>query len=265
MGIIKSELMKLPDKIISLDIKRKMLNCNIHGDYEAYVTNNHYSVCPDCVEEELQNERRARNEELRRNQVKAKAISIMKKSAVPPLFRDVSFDDFVITCKEAEKVIVTLKQYVDARTRVLEGGKSILLHGGYRTGKSMLGVSVINEMMNAGNTAMYIKSSDMIEYVKRTWRPGYEISQDEQMDKFVEFDFLCVDNFPWGINSEKERQIFTAIIDRRVENLRPTITTSRMSPKEIEKKFHAELSERLTFRGAAIHFSWEKYKTQGLF
>lgn len=246
-------------------LERKIVKCKTHGEYNAYVADDILSDCPDCLFERLSEERKQMYQEIERKKAEAKMKAVFKRSAVPPIFHGITFDHFDPPSAKAERVANILKQYVEAHERVTEQGKSILLHGNSGTGKTMLGVTILNEYMKRGYTALYMKSPAVVNWAKRAWKKDPELSQDEMIEKLLEPDIMLIDDIPKGVSSEKERQILWDVIDGRVSNLKPTVTTSLLNKDDLKERVHEEVARRITFRGISVHFDWQQYKEEGLF
>lgn len=258
--------MEIPEATLRIgEVKSTEADCPVHGRFETYQSEMGIGECPKCAKERIEEERRTAQNERRRLIIEAKIRETFKRSSVPPIFKGISFDDYKPTCPEAEEVIKTLKQYVQAHERVIKGGKSILLHGNSGSGKTMMGVATLNEYMNRGYTALYMKSPAVVNWGKRAWVKNPEESQDQMIEKLLQPDIMLIDDIPKGAISERERQILWDVIDGRVSNLKPTITTSLFTKESLKEKVHEEVARRVVFRGAELHFSWPAYEEEGLF
>jgi DNA replication protein DnaC len=69
-------------------------------------------------------------------------------------------------------------------------------------------------------------------------------------------DLLILDEFGIQIGSEHEKMLLFRIINKRYENLKPTILISNLSPAEI-KNFEERIFDRLKENGILLSFSSE--------
>jgi DNA replication protein DnaC len=238
--------------------------CKKHGEYVAYFSKKGPSECPSCAEDEANIDRLLRQRCQNKQISEAKIRETFKRSSVPPLFKEVTFKSYIPSCTRAEEILSSLKRYSDGFDEFSKSGASILMHGTSGTGKTMLGAALLNSIMNNGYTALYIECPSAISWIKRSWVRNPEVSQDEQIEKFIEPDILMIDDLPKGCNRETERQMIWSIINSRVMNLKPTITTSPMDNNQLEKRLHKEVVRRLSFRGKSFLFSWDSYEEIGL-
>lgn len=247
------------------EIKKTVAHCEKHGRYESYQSEMGIGECPKCAEERMHRERV--EEQIKRNKriAEAKIRETFNRSSVPPIFQEITFDDYKPQSKEAGEILQTVKQYVEAHERVIKMGKSILLHGNSGTGKTMLGAAILNAYMQLGYTALYMKSPAVVNWGKRAWVKNPEASQDEMIEKLLDPDIMLIDDLPKGAISERERQIVWDVIDGRVSNLKPTITTSLFDKDALKTRVHEEVARRIVFRGMALHFNWNAYEEEGLF
>lgn len=248
--------------------KVKMLNCAIHGEFKGYVTricgNKVESICPECIEQEIIEERKIRETEQSLSISKARIKEIFKRSSFPKIFSNVKFDDYKPDCEEAEEVLSRMKQYALNFAKVREVGSSVIFLGGTGTGKSMLSAAVGNSIMGQGYTVLYLTCPQAISLIKRSWVTNSEISQDEYLEKFGKPDLLILDEVPKGCKSQTDWELLHEIMNRRYMEMKPTISISTLSKKQLEEKLTAEVLRRMHFKGLIMHFNWKQYEDIGV-
>ncbi|MCJ7810241.1 MAG: ATP-binding protein [Desulfobulbaceae bacterium] len=269
MGIIKDAIMKGPGKITALPPSEKsVLTCSKHGEYEGAITKidrkEIRDICPECLQEEIENDRAEREEIMKVSIAKARIKGIFKRSSFPKIFSNVSFDDYRPNTKEATEVLRRMKNYASRFADVREVGSSVVFIGGTGTGKSMLSAAIGNEVMNQGYTVLYITCPQAISLIKRSWAKNSEISQDEYLEKFSKPDLLILDEVPKGCKSLADWELIHEIMNRRYMNQKPTISISTLTEDNLKEKMTEEIFRRMSYKGDTMRFTWKKHEEIGV-
>jgi len=95
--------------------------------------------------------------------------------------------------------------------RVLETGGWLTLAGPWGNGKSYLLTAIVNEAVQANRKAVYVKMADMLDHLRRGYKPGAEVDSDSLWELITRCDVLCIDEAekwnttPWA--EEKAMQM----------------------------------------------------------
>jgi len=271
MGMIKDAVMKGPERIPEIDAKPKKCTCPIHGKYDGYETKIAMGVidsaCPMCIEEErLSDLIEAKEAELKRIQKHAERNSALNRSCVPERYRGSSLEEWIAENEDQEKAKDRMTQYIENFKLIRKRGVPCLFTGGTGTGKTMMATAVLNQVIRKGFTGVYISSLNFLSLVKSTWVKGSERSEDEVIEQFVAYDLLVIDELGKGILSEKEKFFIFRLLDRRSEDLKPTIGISIYSLKKLAGRIDYDTVRRLKGNGGqVIEFKWDEYETEDLF
>lgn len=122
-----------------------------------------------------------------------------------------------------------------------EPKNSIMLQGGLGVGKTGLAIAAVNALLEAGESAMYIRARDMLREVQgRYGRTDERVSADDMISEFCTAPVLLIDEF--NIRNEKpdRLEIVETIIRSRYGNQLPTLMTANMEQDE----FSAQWGER---------------------
>ena len=239
----------------------RTLTCRIHGKYEGIVTEINgrkiEAICPECLEDERKSELNKHVEE----HMRRKRIDIFNQSCVPKRYQGIKFNDFHPVCDEAEELLELMQRYVKNYHLVLMHGTSFLFSGGTGTGKTTIGTAVLNGVMMIGYTGVYVSSLNLLSKVKRSWVNGATVSQDEIIESYVAYDLLVLDEIGKGQMSAKEKGIIFSLLDRRHEEVKPTIGITTYSEQKIKSLIDEDAVRRLTTGGGCtIKFTWPNYE-----
>ena len=238
--------------------------CKKHGEYTTYKSNKGCGECPVCAAEAVEKERGEREQEIKKTLTQSRMKRIFDRSCFPKLFKSIGFEDYNPANEAAEEILKRMTAYAENFEKIRELGSSVLFIGGTGTGKSMLAAATGNAIMMAGYTVMYLTCPQALSWVKRSWVNKSEISQDEYLNRFKEPDLLILDEVPKGCKNSSDWEMIHEILDRRYQDVRPTISISTLPEKELERKMTKEIIRRMYFRGRKLIFNWEPYEETGL-
>ena len=248
-------------------VEKEVLMCEKHGEYEGFIMpcegKDIKSICPQCLQDEIDLTREEREKEQRDLIARARIKAIFERSSFPKIFKDISFDDYVPADEKAAEVLSRMKKYADHFEQVRKIGSSVIFLGGTGTGKSMLSAAVGNAVMSKGFTVLYITCPQALSLIKRSWAKNSEISQDEYLEKFKKPDLLIMDEVPKGCNSKSDWELLHEIMNRRYMEERPTISISTLKEEKLRSLMTEEILRRMQYKGTTLHFTWESYKYNG--
>lgn len=119
-------------------------------------------------------------------------------------------------------------------------GKGLYLFSEVKgSGKTRLAVSILNALIKKYDIrGLYISSTDLLHEIKKTFddsnHSAYEIIQ-----QFTEAQLLVIDDFRVEKTTDWSEEMFTKILDDRMNYKRPTIITSNIEVNQLSKKYRA--------------------------
>lgn len=244
----------------------EMLICPKHGEYCGWtiIVNGEKieSECDQCAGEKAEQERLERDAILRARLAESKSREAFNSSCIPPRFASKSFKCYEPHSDETAKAKHILGEYVMNFGRAMENGTSFLFTGGTNTGKTHLACAVGNNIMLKGRTAIYVSVLNYLSKVKKAWSANDGSSEDSEIEKYVSFDLLILDELGKGQLDAKEKGMIFRLIDRRYEENRPTIGISKLSEANLVKLIDDDSVRRLKAGGGRnIYFGEMQYQS----
>ena len=170
---------------------------------------------------------------------KANALRYMRMSGISEIDLKKKVDDYK-TFNEAElkRAKVAVSTYI-TRFRGIRYDRhnSLLLSGKPGTGKTHLGIAVINHILNDGIPALYVSYREMITELKQL-----QYGNEEQKARFVDemnrlknIGVLFVDDLFKGSESDADKSLMYDIINHRYLKGQAIIISTEKTPDELIK------------------------------
>lgn len=185
-----------------------------------------------------QAEARDKEEELRKQQEKQRAVERIKKiSLLGEKYKNTSFNNTELTGEAFIKIFNRCKKYCQVSKEVLERGIGIYLFGNKGTGKSHLTACMANELMESYYSVLYTNFSEISKYIRGTFNKSNETESDF-IERLMSVDFLFIDDFGTEIVTKNGEDLWLQekvfeVINKRYNNNRPIIFTSNYSLRQL--------------------------------
>lgn len=235
-----SELKKL-----KLETKKHVGICKQHGKYESIKSMIMGKMvggkCPSCVD-------------VYEKQEKKPSIHI---NPVPKRFNTCTFESFEqdehnsSACKYAYN-------YASKFSKIKANGGSMIFYGTCGTGKTHLACSIANKIVsdNAGDV-MYTKIYELTGSIKDTWSNS-DASESDVIKQYTDADLLIIDEVGVQFGSEAEQMILFRVLNKRYEDIKPTIIVSNLDDKGLDKYLGERIIDRMYEGGGGmIAFDWD--------
>ena len=109
-------------------------------------------------------------------------------------------------------------------------------------------------------TAIIKTASDMTSQVKDAYKSDDTTTQ-QVVKEFSFFDLLIIDEVGIQTSSEAEKRIFFDIINKRYENMLPTILISNLELQELTAFVGERVMDRMKENGGVIFaFDWDSHR-----
>lgn len=153
------------------------------------------------------------------------------------------------------------KKYAEEFT--LNSG-NILMQGNTGLGKTHLSLSIAKEVIEKGYGAVYCSAHNIFDTIeKERFSSGSGSERDETLSALLECDLLVIDDLGAEFTTQFVAATLNNIVNTRMLSGLPTIISTNLSLKEIEKSYGARILSRIigeykimSFMGSDIR--WKK-------
>ena len=246
-------------------ISKREAVCAQHGEYLAatFVHNGRQTEtgCPECREARDRAARLERMESDRKAAVIRRIEAMLEQAAIPPRFADKGFDNYTAEADLQRRAVAKARQYADQIPQRMRDGGSLILTGGKGTGKTHLAIAIGREAIERhGCSFLFLTASRLIGAIKETFGKGSERTERDVYRELAGVDLLAIDEIGVQNGTDFERDVLFEVINRRYENMKPTIILSNLAPVDIEAAIGERSMDRLRDGGMAIAFTWASYR-----
>ena len=225
---------------------RAFATCEKHGKYPAVYLDTDGSskpingkLCPFCHAVEL-----FRKE--------------MKTALIPTRFVEKSLDNFTVKDAWQAQAKAKVKNYIDNLEQFADQGRSLIFLGNVGTGKTHLAVSLLKAFLQKGGSGVFLSVSDLILDIRDSWGKG---SVKEKIELYASADILVLDEVGVQAGTENERQILFSIINRRYNEVKPTVLISNLNIDAFKDFVGKRIFDRLKENGGdLIAFTGNSYR-----
>jgi DNA replication protein DnaC len=243
-------------------------NCNDHGTWSYRLPSfmaKRGGQCPECVEQQKQQELAAYNEEQSQNNLARLQGDIRNnfaKAAIPKRYLNRTFQNYNTTNQQQQLALNVARHYAAHFSERLENGGGLILQGKPGTGKTHLACAIANQVITNGSSARFTTVMQLVRAIRATWKRDSERSEDEVLKAMIDYDLLIIDEIGVQYETESEKLILFDVLNGRYENEKPTILLTNLVGQEL----NACIGERNVDRiqeggGTTISFTWGSYRS----
>ena len=245
--------------------KQVTVACEKHGDFEGVairMMDGEWRMpdCPECKKEREAEAEKAKAESLRKEKAQA-AHAKFKASGVPPRFADKSLMNYDPADGDRSALAACI-DYAENFPDAVKQGRCLILCGSVGMGKTHLACGIIRHAIFEHHArARYITAASVCRKVKETYQKNAQESEEGVLLTMTDCDLLVVDEIGVQFGSEDERRILFEVINRRYENLKPTIVISNLNISGITEYLGDRAMDRLRENGGiAAIIKGESYR-----
>lgn len=112
---------------------------------------------------------------------------------------------------------------------------SLLLSGNSGTGKTMLGIAILNHILNDGIPAIYVSYIDIITRLKQMQYGSDEDKQkfNQEIERLQNIDVLFIDDLYKASETQKDKELLYSIINYRYLKGKPIIISTEKTLNDL--------------------------------
>ena len=202
---------------------------------------------PSCVEQYEEMKKHKERERIAKERAEARRIEletlkkepklILSKYGIPEKYYQVSFDNF----KGGEKYITACRKFVQTPDF------SLMIIGAFGCGKTHLAVSIMRElfMENKSSGMLFKNVSELLLDIRESFRmDDKDNTEGIIIDKYSNAKILFLDDMGAEKTSEYSITTLYTLINKRYNDMKPTIVTTNLTIEQIEKQIHPRIASR---------------------
>ena len=170
-----------------------------------------------------------------------RARRLEENAAIPPLYRNASFDNFVlprdnpIGHRELANVLLTVKSF----SREFPTGRhlGLLLVGEPGTGKTHLAVAAMRTLLDKGHECLFFDYQNLLDRIRSGYDAASGAADREAYRAVLDVEVLLLDDLGAHRVTDWVEDTVTAIITHRCNQQKPLIATTNLTDDDRGKDF----------------------------
>jgi DNA replication protein DnaC len=187
-----------------------------------------------------------------------------EKANIPPLYRNASFDNFVLPADNpiARRELTAVMTNVRSFTREfpVASRQGLLLIGDPGTGKTHLAVAALRGIIKKGFEGLFFDYQNLLERIQKGWDAAAGVSDREAYGMALDAEVLLLDDLGARRVSDWVEDTVASIITYRCNNRKPLIATTNVDDPEVAESMidggrpKVSLAERIGARARSRLF-----------
>lgn len=237
--------------------------CPTHGKYTARLfrvtTNGPWlgGGCSVCAKEKEAQEfsRKAAQAERQRQ---ARIESMIQRSGIPTRFKDRTIDNYEAVDSGEHHAKEVSAWFASTWPERLVAGTSMIFVGSPGTGKTHLAAAIGNHLLRQGVSVLFTTASDAMRQIKSTYDKDASMSEAHAIEIYTSPRLLIIDEVHVQTGSDHERRLMFEIVNRRYENVLPSIIMSNLAFEKLQEFLGDRIVDRLREGGGKlVKFTWK--------
>jgi len=170
---------------------------------------------------------------------------------IPSRFKNSTFDNYDL---EADERVKAKQEFL---INHLRSGRSVVMYGNNGTGKTHLAFSAIKEQIALGKSCAYILAPELFDEIRSSFGDN---RIKGIIERYASYDYLVVDEVDKTYGSPTEFINLYRIINRRYEDMKPTVLITNGKKENIIEIIGRSSYERVVEDGTAVEMDWESHR-----
>jgi DNA replication protein DnaC len=179
--------------------------------------------------------------ECRQHQLVAERLH---QARIPPKFLNKTIDNYTGRGRIQSEVRKAARAYVSG-FHLREEMKGLLIVGQIGSGKSHIAIAILKEIIKKGYRGLYYSVPELLQRIRETYSSESDEAEADVLDMISEVDLLVLDDLGGDAAPAWVRDRLYLLINRRYEENKPTIVTSRYDLEELKTQLGQRIVSRL--------------------
>lgn len=242
--------------------------CEKHGEYTSNLFvlpgpegRRMWTPCPACERVRIEAEDRERVAATLESNRRVQLERMIGRAAIPKRFSGCTFENYRTEEPGPAKALGKARRYAESFPEIRERGTSLIFCGNVGNGKTHLAVAIIRAIMETGYSGMYARVIELARAVNETYSPDSTRTERDVYETFAQPDLLVIDEVGRQRNSDAERLVLYEVINRRSEDMKPTLLSTNLSLTGLREYLDEAAEDRLREGGGTVViFDWKSYR-----
>jgi DNA replication protein DnaC len=192
-------------------------------------------------------------EEFEKEQKHDLFIGRVKSSNMPKRYRKASLRK--LDNRHDKTNIEKVVKYADGFMDILDTGDFLLFNGMNGSGKTHIACAIANRIMYKHEKyVQYVNLIDIFMRIKGSWGKGSTETEIDILSSYITPSLLILDEIGVQYKTENELIIMQTLINKRYEDLKPTILISNLTLDEINNLLGKRIMRRVSEHGQFLKF-----------
>lgn len=153
--------------------------------------------------------------------------------------------------KRMAKILEFCEKYA---SQFKKNSPSLLMTGSTGLGKTHLSLAIAKEVIEKGFGVIYGSAQNIISKVEKEKFRGYQNSSDETERHYIDCDLLIIDDLGTEYLTSFSSAAIYNIVNSRIMMNKPTIISTNLSMKELEKNYSQRMVSRIIGNNIRLEF-----------
>lgn len=217
--------------------------------------------CRKCCEERDFKEKQ--EEDARRKETTYRSVMAeIGGGFIPKRFADKTLDNYQAVNDVQKSLVTVCKKFVGGFEGLLSGGVSMIFCGKPGTGKTHLAYAIVNSLQKRCFPSLVITAADMTSEIKNAYKSDDPETNPQSVSRrYSRISLLVIDEVGVQVDSDAEKRIFFDVMNKRYENMLPTIMISNLSKVELTSLVGERVMDRMKENGGMVFaFDWVSHR-----